>query len=165
MKAKKNGKNIVLIAVLLLALFIGYNYIFNSKPKIKIYFMKGEGITSVERRILENEDVLKLCAKELISGPTSNEQKDDIFSEIPNKAKILDIKTNEDVVEVIFNEELENYGGGSARVQGLISQIVYTFTEIPGIKRVKISVRGRDEVALGGEGYVIDKPLSREDLR
>jgi len=46
----------------------------------------------------------------------------------------------------------------------MIGQIVYTITEVPGIKKVWIKMEGEKELVLGGEGLVIDRPLSREDI-
>ena len=66
---------------------------------------------------------------------------------------------------ITFNDEIENYGGGSNRVQDLVAQIVYTFTEVPGVNKVKILVGKRESVILGSEGFVIDHPLTREDVK
>lgn len=136
-----------------------------STPTVKIYFLKGEKLIAVERPLLNNQDPLKAAAHELMRGPTAEEKKAGLFSEIPAKAKIQKVARENSTALVSFNPELEKYGGGSARVQGLIAQIVYTFTEVPGVEKVRILIGKKGEVVLGGEGFVIDKPLARQDIK
>ena len=62
-----------------------------------------------------------------------------------------------------FNARLEEYGGGATHVRGMIAQIVYTATGLQGIDKAWIWVEGKKSIVLGGEGLVLDKPLTRED--
>lgn len=128
----------------------------------KVYFFKGEKLVSVIRRINEAQRP-KATVDALVSGPTKEEAASGLFTEIPIGTRVRKVFIEGDTAFVDFSRELGEYGGGSARVQGLIMQIVYTVTEIPGIKRVGIMVEGKSEVVLGGEGYVIEKPLGRSD--
>lgn len=50
---------------------------------------------------------------------------------------------------------------GAAQTQALLQQIVYTATEVPGVRRVRLTQNGR---ALAIDQLVVDKPLSREDV-
>lgn len=167
MKGKK-GPGVWFWAAVVLALAVAlgiYLNILPSTPSLKIYFLKGEKLQAVARSLAEGEDPIKAAARELMRGPNLKERNSGIFTEIPKKAKILKGAKENGILAVNFNQELSRYGGGSARVQGLIAQIVYTFTEIPGITKVRILVEGKGEVVLGGEGLVVDKPLSREDVK
>lgn len=134
-------------------------------PTIKIYFLKGESLAPVERPLQNTTEPLAAATRELMNGPTAEEKQSGLFSEIPPKARIQKIVREDGTVLVSFNSELEKYGGGSARVQGLIAQIVFTFTEVPGVTKVRILVGKKGEVVLGGEGFVIDKPLARQDIK
>jgi len=162
---------VAILVVLFVIVIIGALYYLNlpetktaRNPGIKIYFIKGEKLEQVSRAVSEETNPLEAAAAELMRGPNDMEKQSGIFSEIPSRAKIIKIGKEDGTAAVTFNEEIENYGGGSARVQGLVAQIVYTFTEIPGVKKVKILVGNKTEVVLGGEGFVIDRPLSRDDL-
>ncbi|MFA4967239.1 MAG: GerMN domain-containing protein [Candidatus Margulisiibacteriota bacterium] len=165
MKKSARPVNWALAILIIAGVIAGAYYLFSSQiPASNIYFLKGEKLVAVKRALPQDADPLQVAALELMSGPNEPEAKEGIFSEIPKKAKITKVEKQGETANVIFNDEIENYGGGSARVQGLVAQIVYTFTDIPGIKRVKIFVGNRASVVLGGEGFVIDKPLSRQDL-
>lgn len=136
-----------------------------ASPTVRVYFLKGESLVPVERPLQNTNEPLAAAARELMSGPTAEEKQAGLFSEIPPKARIQKIIREDGTVLISFNSELEKYGGGSARVQGLIAQIVYTFTEVPGVTKVRILVGKKGEVVLGGEGFVIDKPLARQDIK
>jgi len=133
-----------------------------AKGAAKIYFFKDDKLVAVARNVSAMGDV-KARADGLVAGPTKSEAAKGLFTEIPAGTKVRKAFIEGDTAYVDFSKKLGEYGGGSARVQGLIMQIVYTMTEMPGINKVGIMVDGKSEVVLGGEGYVIEKPLSRND--
>lgn len=165
---KAQRKRIVLLCLVVLLLAAAIYFLprlnFSSSEKIKVYFLKDEKLAAVERRPLENVSPLIVVAQSLGKGPTAEEKKQGYYTEIPKGTFINKVDQKGALAIVDFNSKLEAYGGGATRVEGLVSQIVYSFTELPGISEVKITVNGKEEVVLGGEGYVIDKPLSREDI-
>jgi len=137
----------------------------NEGPQYKVYFLKGERLVAVGRPLKPDENPLKAAALSLLRGPSADEIKEGYFSAIPKKTRLLGVRRAGRIALISFSPELERYGGGGMRVQKMIAQIVYTMTEQPGIEMVQIKVGNRTEVMLGGEGYVIDKPLSREEVR
>lgn len=152
-------------ALALIAVFAYYYVQINNPHRVRVYFVKGEMLQSVDRPLLKTEDPLTVAARELIIGPTENELQQGFMTELPKKVRVLGIHKQGSTAVINFSPELQNYGGGSARVRGLVAQIVFTLSDIHGIKQVQILVSGKKEVVLGGEGLVLDKPLSREDLR
>ena len=164
-KRKARTTNWALAAIIIAGVLAFAYYLFQAQnPSVSVYFLKGEKLISVKRPLPQGDAPLQVAANQLMLGPNEQEAKEGIFSEIPRSAKIIKASIQDESANIIFNDEIENYGGGSARVQGLVAQIVYTFTEIPGINKVQILVGKRASVVLGGEGFVIDKPLSRQDL-
>ncbi len=166
--SKRRKKRILLIVLSIVLIAIGF-YLFRSYTPTKtntinIFFLKDEVLTPVKRILPEKGDALQIIAQVLSKGPSKLEKDAGFYTEIPKNAVIVDADRIANLVIVDFNSALENYGGGATRVQGLIGQIVYSFTDLPQIDEVKITVSGKEEVILGGEGYVIDKPLSRSDI-
>ena len=51
---------------------------------------------------------------------------------------------------------------GAAQVQALVQQLVYVITEEPGIRKARITEKGKANAVI--DGLVVDKPLSREDV-
>ncbi|OGC03396.1 hypothetical protein A2276_00570 [candidate division WOR-1 bacterium RIFOXYA12_FULL_43_27] len=166
---KAQKRRFLLLALILLAIIAAVIYFLprlnlSSSEKIKVYFLKDEKLAAVERPPLKNVSPLIIVAQSLGKGPTAEERKLGYYTEIPKGAHINKVDRQGKLATVDFNLALESYGGGATRVEGMIGQIVYSFTGLPGINEVKITVNGKDEVILGGEGYVIDKPLSRADI-
>jgi spore germination protein GerM len=88
-----------------------------------------------------------------------------LFSEVPDNIAVLNMRQDGSILIINFNKGFLAYGGGSSRIQAAIAQIVYTMTEISPIRQVKFLIEGSgDELVIGGEGYVIDRPLSRQDI-
>ncbi len=153
------------LLVLIAAGFAGYVLMTAQKPpaKANIFFFKNSFFLPVERTIPQKSDPLYFVAEELLRGPSGLEIKNGYFSEIPEGTKLRQIYKKGDTVIADFSKELASYGGGAARVQGLLAQVVFTLTDVSGASKVQIMVEGRTEAALGGEGYIIDKPLTRKD--
>ncbi|MFC1495996.1 GerMN domain-containing protein [Candidatus Margulisiibacteriota bacterium] len=149
------------IALLFVFAYLINLFVFASN--VKVYFLKDEKLKSVKRKLNDNSPLLTI-ANSITTGPNRDEQVKGFYSEIPADTAILSVTRIKNIALVDFNQKLEGYGGGASRIQALIGQIVYSFTELPGIDKVKITVNGEEEVVLGGEGFVIDKPLSRKDL-
>lgn len=84
-------------------------------------------------------------------------------SSIPDKTKILGVRQAGSIAVINLSEEFES-GGGSASITLRVAEIVYTLTERQGIKSVQILINGEKVEALGGEGLIIDKPLTRADF-
>jgi hypothetical protein len=51
---------------------------------------------------------------------------------------------------------------GAAQVQALVQQLVYVITEEPGIRKARITEKGKASAVI--DGLVVDRPLSREDV-
>ena len=56
----------------------------------------------------------------------------------------------------------KHYSGGAGDEAGLFKSLVFTLTELPGVKAVQVSLNGQIEAALPGGHLEIDEPLTRE---
>jgi len=169
MKKKQRRRLFGLALLAIAALGLGLAYLLGGTrkeaPEIKLYFYRGEELTMVRRPLSPDRAPLEQALEALLSGPNGTERAAGLQTMIPPGTKALSAKTEKGTAAIVFNRRLEAYGGGSSRVEGMIDQIVYTITEVPGVKSVWIKMAGEQELVLGGEGLVIDKPLSRADLR
>jgi spore germination protein GerM len=166
-KTKKNNFYITLTAaaIVLIAVFVWANWPLGKASTIKTYFYKEEKLFAVERKQNPGQSPLKQAIEELLAGPTQPEQNDGVSTMLPSGVRVIQTKTDKSVAIVDLSRQLEDYGGGSTKVEGLVAQIVYTATEIPGIDKAWIWVEGQHEVVLGGEGLVLDHPLGRQDVK
>ena len=167
---RKRERKKIFLGILLAALAVGAGltaHFFLPQEKaatIKIYFFKSGNLFAVERPLKVDKAVLKETIAELLSGPTEEEKEQGVTTQLPKDIKALGFKLRRRTAIINFNRKLEACSGGSARLQGMVAQIVYTATEIPGIDKVWIWIEGEKEVVLGGEGLVLDHPLSRREI-
>ncbi|MFA4843707.1 MAG: GerMN domain-containing protein [Candidatus Margulisiibacteriota bacterium] len=166
-RAQKNLYYIALVGLAIVGLaFLAWTNLSVEKknPVVRAHFFKGEKLIAVERPLKPDTPPLKQAIEALLAGPTPQEAAEGITTQLPAGVKIRSIKAERDIAIIDFSGRLEAYGGGSNRVEGLVAQIVYTATAVPGISKAWIWLAGEKEVVLGGEGLVLDKPLGRGEL-
>ncbi|MFQ3614190.1 MAG: GerMN domain-containing protein, partial [Cyanobacteriota bacterium] len=73
---------------------------------------------------------------------------------------VLDVRIEGNDIFLNFSPEFTQ-GGGSTLMMGRITQVLYTATSQNPGARLWISVEGRALEVLGGEGLIIDQPLTR----
>lgn len=137
--------------------------------EVEIYFTRwdnqtGKGsLAPVKRTLNPGEEALPAAMKDLLEGPTSAESTAGLVSNIPEGTWLLDFSQEEGVAYLNFNQTVES-GGGSASIGSRLAQIVYTATAIKGVDAVRIMIDGKEPQTFGGEGFIIDHPLTRTDV-
>jgi hypothetical protein len=102
------------------------------------------------------EEAIRASLQELIDGPHS----DRLISTLPPNTRILAVRVEGDDIFLNFSPEFAG-GGGSTTMLGRITQVLYTVTSQNETARVWISVNGKALTILGGEGLMLDQPLTR----
>ena len=160
-------KAVYLLLLIIAIALLGYwaaNNGGDQRTKVKVFFAKNGSVLPISRDISASQLPEIEALAQLLNGPSDQEKAEGYFTEIPKNTKGSVVSNKNGVIAVNFSDELGQYGGGTARVQALLSQIVFTLTEIRGIKKVKILVSGKEGIALGSEGFAIEKPLSKKDI-
>ena len=132
---------------------------------LNIYFTKNADQVVATQRTLpggdDREELLEAAFGALLVGPTKEEQNRGLSNQIPPQVRLLDVEVKDDIAYLDFSRELEEVGG-SARVMGILKQIGYTATSIPGIRGAWLLIEGKRVQVFSGEGVIIEQPLSRE---
>jgi len=141
---------------------------YNSRLSI-IYFSKvldddTYKLISVKRTVRYTNTPLTETLKSLLQGPNTDERSASIITNIPTNTKILSvyIKNNIAYIDLSKDFQYNSYGRESTLAQ--LKQIVYTTTEFSNISSVQFLIEGKVQTYLGGEGVLINKPLSRNDF-
>ncbi|MBD2001255.1 GerMN domain-containing protein [Leptolyngbya sp. FACHB-541] len=103
------------------------------------------------------DEALKVVFEDLLQGPSESAA----FSEIPEGTELREVTVESDGVHIDLSEDF-TLGGGSASMTGRLGQIVYTATSLEPEANVWISVEGEPLEVLGGEGLVVDQPMTRD---
>lgn len=102
------------------------------------------------------ETILTAAFETMLEGSSEP----DLTSTIPPGTTLETLDIQEDGVHVNLSEEFTT-GGGSASMVGRLAQVVYTATTLDPEAPVWISVEGEPLEVLGGEGILVEQPLTR----
>ncbi len=122
------------------------------------------GLKSVLRAVPESGSPLTTAINALIVGPAPGELSADMISLIPEDAALISARVEGKIAFLNFNEQFRFNALGIEGYRAQVEQIVYTATEFPTVDKVQFLVEGQRIDYLGGEGFWVGGPLSREDF-
>ncbi|BAY65275.1 hypothetical protein NIES22_53780 [Calothrix brevissima NIES-22] len=138
----------------------------NQEQTANVYWLKDNGKSlelapqPVKIAAAQPNQVLEKAFESLLAGPTEGSDS----TTIPKGTKLLGLTVNNDEIRVNLSEEFTS-GGGSSSMVGRVGQVVYTATTVKPNAKVYIDVNGKKLDVLGGEGVVLDQPVTRESFK
>jgi hypothetical protein len=130
----------------------------------EVWFTRGESLFAVSRAQLATPRVGSAAMEALLEGPDPRERAAGVGSQVPPGTQFLGLTVEDGIATVDLTSEFES-GGGSASLNMRIAQVVYTLTQFPTVKGVLFQLDGQSVDVLGGEGIVVDQPVTRKDFR
>lgn len=110
--------------------------------RVTIYLLKGEEPTAAERTVAGAAPSAGLALNELMRGPTPEEEEQGLTTAIPAGTQLNSFTVDGGVAKADFSKEMA-FGGGSARIQAIITQVGRTVTtNDPSATSVLITVDG-----------------------
>ena len=128
----------------------------------QVWWHDSEGLFVSYRTEGKTPRVGTAALEALLEGPESFERDYGLGTSVPDGTQLLGLTIDDEIARVNLTSEFES-GGGSASMQMRLAQIVYTLTQFPTVKGVVFSLDGEPIDVLGGEGVIIDHPLTRRD--
>ncbi len=128
-----------------------------------MYFLRDEQLVIAHREVT-GPAVLSGALTELLAAPTADEIADGLHSEIPAGTELLGVNLVDGLATVDLSSEAEG-GGGSLSMTARIAQIVFTATQFPNVDEVLFWLDGEPVTFFGGEGIVLDEPVSRNGIQ
>ena len=135
-----------------------------SLVRYEVWFTRDESLFMVRRTQEATPRIGTAAMESLLGGPSTQEQAAAVGSQIPAGTQLLGLSVDSGVATVDLTSEFES-GGGSAWMNMRIAQIVYTLTQFPTVKGVLFQLDGQPVDVLGGEGVIVDQPITRKDYR
>jgi spore germination protein GerM len=128
----------------------------------EVWFANKDGLFVTYRTEGATPRVGTAALEELLEGPSPFEEAYGLRSAVPEGTQLLGLRIEDGLAYVDLTSEFES-GGGTASMQMRLAQVVFTITQFPTVKGVVFSLDGEQIDVLGGEGIIIDHPLTRRD--
>lgn len=129
--------------------------------KVNLYFAgmtdTGIYITPV-KRVVDKDNLILGALRRLMEGPGDNE--DGLYPIAPDGVEVFGAYVKSGVAYVDFSEAIMYPGFGSEGELAMVSAIVDTLCDLPGVDKVQILVEGNKVESLGGH-VLVNIPLSR----
>lgn len=166
MKSTRNILFFIIFTISLsLILFVYFsNQIVKSK-NVNVYFVKSVNAVQAKlypvlRPLGEDDFRMEKAINELLSGPNPSEKKDGLYSEIPEKTRLIGIKETKKNIEINLSEEFVSQSG-SESTQLRLKQLTRTVLDLNFKKPVYLNIEGKRVKYIGGEGVEVPQPLKK----
>ena len=131
---------------------------------VHVYFLRDEKVASVHRQVaVDSGAVATATVRALLSGPTGHERALGLSTTIPTGSRLLGLSISKGTADVNLNLAYES-GGGSLSMTGRLMQMVFTLTQFSTVQRVTFRIAGEPVSTFGGEGVMLDHPVTRTDF-
>ena len=129
-----------------------------------VYFLRDEKVASVHRVVNVAYGLgADAAVRALLAGPTAGERAQGLSSAIPPASRLLGLSINHGTAAVNLTAAYES-GGGSLSMTARLMQVVFTLTQFSAVQRVSFLVEGKRVTTFGGEGVMLDRPVTRMDF-
>lgn len=129
---------------------------------VNVYFARDEKMSAAGRVIPKTQGVGATSMRALLAGPTDQERSAGMSSAIPGGTTLLGLDIKNGIATVDLSKEYAS-GGGSLSMMMRLAQVVFTLTQFPSVQGVNFMLDGKPIDVLGGEGIIIDHPMTRAD--
>ena len=106
-----------------------------------------------------DETLLTTAVTNLLSDSPNK----DLMTGIPQGTTLRSLKVKSDSVYVDLSKAFA-MGGGSLSMLGRLAQVLYTATSLNPTAKVFLFIEGKPLTVLGGEGLMVDQPLTRSQF-
>jgi len=136
------------------------------RNSVSVYFVKNPDdnnfeLVTVKRKINPSSDKITTAVEELLKGPSLREKKQGYYTEIPQSARLLEIKKSPDKIILNLSEDFES-GGGSTSMDMRLKQLMNTSLDASEGMPVYLNINGENINSIGGEGVIVPQPFSRD---
>jgi spore germination protein GerM len=131
---------------------------------VQVFFFQQGKLVPVSRDLPTSESPVMIAIDQLLRGPNDQETANGFSTMVPagTRSRNVDVEGHTAIID--FNSTIVEFEGGTDEAKAIVAQIVYSATSVRGIKQVILKLQGNDQFALC-PGYVIDHPLTRDDVK
>lgn len=129
---------------------------------VRLYLLRTGGtLAPVYRQVpVRSSAVATAALNALLSGPTATERAAGLGTAIPTGTALHRVTVRNGTADVDLTPAYTT-GGGTLSMTARVGEIVYTVTQFPTVQRVTFRIDGEPLTVLGGEGIMLDRPVTR----
>jgi spore germination protein GerM len=130
------------------------------KVSSRIWFLKeqnGNLVSVPVERNIDERDPIKNSVVQLLAGPTKEEARAGLKSEVPVGTVLIDVTSEGNLVEINLSKRFA--GGGLDSIEARLDQLEHTIKDSAGDKKVYLNVEGK-RLLTAGEGLEVKQPLN-----
>lgn len=132
---------------------------------VRVYFLRNEHVASVHRLVPVAYGLgARAAVRSLFKGPTTQERAGGLSTTIPASSRLLGLTIKDGTADVNVSAAYES-GGGSMSMSARLMQVVFTLTQFSPVQSVTFTIEGKHVTTFGGEGIVLDHPVTRMDYQ
>ncbi len=132
-----------------------------SEKNVRIWFMReerGELRPAAVERAVGSDNAIQAATDQLLRGPTAEERKAGIQSEIPLGTVLIGVTDKGPIAELNLSQRFAS--GGESSMEARLTQLERTLKEVADKKKVFLDVEGH-RLLTAGEGLEVKQPLNQ----
>ena len=132
---------------------------------VQVYWLKNTDnrLELVSRPVTVSPNQANVVLEEAFNGLLKGPNDTALDSTIPQGTKLRSMTIQNDGIHIDLSQEFTT-GGGSASMSSRLAQVIYTATSLQPSAKVWIDVEGKPLEVLGGEGLLLEQPLTRQSF-
>lgn len=135
----------------------------SQQNSVQVYWLREDASQKIELapnklalKSAEPDVALRDAFSRLLAGPIAPTT----VSTIPQGTELRSLSLKDDGIHIDLSKNFVS-GGGSTSMTSRVAQVLYTATSLEPNAKVWISVEGKPLDTLGGEGLMLEQPLTR----
>jgi hypothetical protein len=125
------------------------------------YFIEGDQVAAGEPVQTPERGVAAAALRALLDGPNGRELAAGLTTAVPPNTRLLDLTVADGLARVDLSGQFRE-GEGAPATRERLAQVVYTLTQFPTVKRVRLRIDGHTVPALGD--VKLDRGLTRAEF-
>ena len=125
------------------------------------YFIEGDQVAAGEPVQTPERGVAAAALRALLAGPNGRELAAGLTTAVPPNTRLLDLTVADGLARVDLSGQFRE-GEGAPATRERLAQVVYTLTQFPTVKRVRVRIDGHTVTPLGD--VKLDRALTRADF-
>ena len=131
--------------------------------EVQTWFTRGESLWFSKSLVEKRPGIGTEAVNALIAGPRQVLRAGGVSTTVPGGTRLLGLNIAGGIATVDMSSEFAA-GGGVLSERMRLAQLVYTLTQFPSVKGVRLRLDGKDTTVFSGDGIVLPEPMRRSSF-